>query len=105
MRFNTILMLMRLGPRRVIQFFAHLPNFLRLFWRLLTDSRVSIGPKMLLVLLLAYIFAPLDILPDFLLALGQIDDLLISYLGLRTFVRLCPKEVVREHVEAIAAGR
>ena len=105
MRFNTIVMLMRLGPRRVIQLLAHLPNFLRLFWRLLKDSRVPIGPKMLLVLISAYVFAPLDILPDFLLALGQIDDLLISYLGLRAFVRLCPEEVVREHVEAIAAGR
>ncbi len=105
MRFNTIAMLLRLGPRRIAQFFAHLPNFLRLFWRLLKDPRVSIKPKLLLVLILAYLVIPADLLPDVFLALGQIDDLLIVYFGLRLFIRLCPKEVVREHVEAIAAGR
>lgn len=98
-------MLVRLGPRKVVQFFAHLPNFLRLFWRLLKDSRVPIGPKLLLVLVLTYVVGPLDILPDFLLALGQIDDLLVTYWGIWVFVRLCPKAVVREHVEAIAGGR
>ncbi len=105
MRFHTMVMFLRWGPRKVVQFVAHLPNFLRLFWRLLRDSRVPIGPKLLLVLVLAYVVGPMDILPDFLLALGQIDDLLITYWGLWAFVRLCPKEVVREHVVAIAAGR
>jgi uncharacterized membrane protein YkvA (DUF1232 family) len=104
MQFSRIAMLMRLGPQRFVRFVSHLPQFFKLFWRLLKDSRVPISPKLLLVLILAYVFAPLDILPDFLLALGQIDDLLIIYLGLRAFVRLCPKEVVREHVQTIAAG-
>jgi uncharacterized membrane protein YkvA (DUF1232 family) len=56
-------------------------------------------------LVLLYVFSPLDLLPDFLAVLGQIDDLVVIFLGLRVFIRLCPKEVVREHVQAIAAGR
>lgn len=104
MRYSTIAMLIRLGPQRFVRFVLHLPNFFRLFWRLLKDSRVPIWPKMLLLLIAAYVFAPVDILPDFLLALGQVDDLLIIYLGIRAFIRLCPKEVVREHVQSIAAG-
>lgn len=89
----------------MVQFVAHLPSFLKLFWRLLKDARVPIGPKLILVLILAYFLVPIDFVPDIFLALGQIDDLVIGYLGLRLFVRLCPKEVVREHVAEIAAGR
>ena len=60
---------------------------------------------MLLLLVLLYVVMPTDLLPDFLLGLGQVDDLLVVFVGLRLFQRLCPKEVVREHVQAIAAGR
>jgi uncharacterized membrane protein YkvA (DUF1232 family) len=37
--------------------------------------------------------------------LGQIDDFVVILLGLRLFIRLCPPEVVQEHVKAVAAGR
>ncbi|GEM_PF-1557667 len=105
MRFGGLTTLFRLGPRRLWQLFYHLPSFLKLFWRLLKDRQVPIRPKLLLVLLLAYIVAPVDLLPDILIGLGQVDDLLVLFFGLRAFVRLCPKEIVREHVQAIAAGK
>lgn len=60
---------------------------------------------MLVVVILAYVLAPLDLLPDFMPGLGQIDDLIVIFLGLQLFLRLCPKEVVSEHVRAIANGR
>jgi uncharacterized membrane protein YkvA (DUF1232 family) len=105
MRLSSLTTLFRLGPRRLWQLFYHLPNFLKLFWRLLKDRRVPLWPKLLLLLLLAYIVAPADLLPDLLLGLGQVDDLVVLFLGLQAFVRLCPKEIVSEHVQAIAAGR
>ena len=105
MKFRTLATLFRFGPQRIAQLWYHLPNFLRLFWRLLKDPRVSYWPKLVLILVLLYVFSPIDLLPDFLAVLGQIDDLVVIFLGLRVFVRLCPKEVVREHVQAIAAGR
>lgn len=86
------------------QIFYHLPNFLRVFRRLLKDRRVPLWPKLLLILVLAYVVVPVDLLPDFLAGLGQVDDLVVIFLGLKAFVRLCPQEVVREHVQAIAAG-
>ncbi len=66
---------------------------------------MSLWPKLLLILVIAYVFMPLDLLPDFIAGLGQLDDLIVIFLGLRGFVRLCPREVVREHVQAIAAGQ
>ena len=72
---------------------------------MLNDRRVPLWPKLLVVLVLAYVVVPVDLLPDVFLGLGQIDDLIVLFLGLQAFVRLCPKEVVREHVLAIGAGQ
>jgi uncharacterized membrane protein YkvA (DUF1232 family) len=105
MRVSSLLALFRLGPHRLLRLISHLPNFLKLFWRLLKDRRVPLWPKLLLTLVLAYVIVPVDLLPDFLAALGQVDDLLVVFLGLQAFVRFCPQQIVREHVQAIAAGR
>ncbi|MEK7783048.1 MAG: DUF1232 domain-containing protein [Candidatus Binatota bacterium] len=105
MRLNSLFTLFRLGPLRLARLFYHLPNFLKLFWRLLGDRRVPPWPKLLLGLLLVYLFAPMDLVPDFLLGLGQIDDLVVIFLGLQAFVRLCPQKIVREHVQAISVGQ
>jgi uncharacterized membrane protein YkvA (DUF1232 family) len=105
MKLSPIALLRRLGLRRFIQFVAHLPSFVKLFSRLARDPRVSLSPKLILLAVLAYVILPVDLVPDFLLGLGQVDDLLVIFLGLNLFLRLCPRAIVREHVQLIAAGR
>jgi len=105
MSLSSLTFLRNLGLRRVMQLVAHLPSFVRLFSRLAKDSRVGFGPKLLLAGILAYLILPTDLFPDFLIGLGQADDLLVLFLGLKLFLRLCPKAVVQEHVQSIAAGR
>ncbi len=104
MRLGGLGNFLRFGPQRLLLSLAHLPNFLKLFWRLFKDGRVGFLPKLLLLLMAAYVVMPMDLLPDFFPGLGQLDDLLLIFLGLKGFIRLCPREVVREHVKAIAAG-
>ncbi len=105
MSLSSLALLRNLGLRRVMQLVAHLPSFVKLFSRLAKDSRVALGPKLLLAGILAYLIFPADLLPDFLVGLGQVDDLLVLFLGLKLFLRLCPKSVVQEHVRAIAAAK
>ena len=81
----------------------HLPNFARLYWRLFRDRRVSILPKALLVLTLAYVISPFDVIPDFVPVIGEMDDVAVVISGLWLFIRLCPPELVRETVHDIAA--
>ena len=47
----------------------------------------------------------LDPRPDFLIGVGQMDDLAVILGGLKLFLRLCPPEIVQEHLKAISAGR
>ncbi len=105
MRLSSLTLLRNLGLRRVVQLVTHLPSFVKLFSRLAKDSRVALGPKLLLAGILTYLIFPIDLLPDFLVGLGQVDDLLVLFLGLKLFLRLCPIAVVREHVRAIAAAK
>jgi uncharacterized membrane protein YkvA (DUF1232 family) len=77
----------------------------KLFTRLIKDERVALGPKLLVAALLAYTILPTDIVPDFLVGVGQLDDLVVLITGLKLFLRLCPAEVVREHLQRITTGR
>jgi uncharacterized membrane protein YkvA (DUF1232 family) len=88
---------------RFLQVLIHLPNFARLYWRLFRDGRVPILPKALVVLTLVYVVSPIDIIPDFIPVIGEMDDIVVVLSGLWLFIRLCPPEVVRETVHDIAA--
>lgn len=68
-------------------------------WRLFRDPRVPLPPKLLPPLVLAYLAMPVDLIPDFIPVLGQLDDILIVALGAGLFIRLCPEGVVMEHVQ------
>jgi len=90
------------GRAGVLRSLPHLPKLVRLHWRLLRDVRVPLWPKLLLVAALAYVVSPIDLLPDWLLGLGQVDDLAVVLLAARTFLQGCPPHVVREHVDVLA---
>lgn len=89
---------------RGLRFLRHLPHFVRLYWRLVTDGRVSVWPKALLALSVLYLVSPLDFIPDVIPFVGEVDDLLVLIVACRLFIYLCPPEVVREHVRRIDAG-
>jgi uncharacterized membrane protein YkvA (DUF1232 family) len=94
-----------LGWRGFFQFLAHLPKFFKLFSRLIKDPRVSIRAKLVVAVILTYLVLPSDLLPDFLIGVGQIDDLAVTLGGLKYFLRLCPTEVVEEHLKTISRER
>lgn len=76
----------------------------RLTWRLLTDGRVSPGLKAIPVATLLYVLSPIDLFPDVILGLGQLDDIGAILLGLMLFIKMCPPEVVRQHLQALVSG-
>jgi uncharacterized membrane protein YkvA (DUF1232 family) len=89
-------------PIRSADWLAELFRQARLIWRLWRDRRVPFLTKLVPPAILLYLFWPLDMLPDPLLGLGQLDDLAVILLGLRLFVALAPAEVVREHLSEMA---
>jgi uncharacterized membrane protein YkvA (DUF1232 family) len=76
----------------------------KLAYNLVLDARVPWLTKLIPVAALAYLFMPIDVLPDLALGLGQLDDLAILMLGLRTFFEFSPPEVVHEHLRRLVEG-
>ena len=89
---------------RGLRFVRYLPHFVRLYWRLFCDRRVSIWPKALLVFAALYVLSPIDLIPDFTPLLGEVDDIVLVIAACRMFMSLCPRDVVEEHVRQLDAG-
>lgn len=103
--FRSILRMQLFTPARVGGLVAYLPQFARVFYRLMKDERVSIIVKLVPFLILMLMFMPPVIELDFIPILGQLDWVLAIFLALKLFIWLCPAEIVREHVTRIAHGQ
>jgi uncharacterized membrane protein YkvA (DUF1232 family) len=77
---------------------------MQLVWRLMADPRVPFLPKMIVPLVAVYVLSPLDVVPDVLLVLGQLDDIALLFFGTKMFINLCPPDVVMEHRRALGGG-
>ncbi|MEU6781251.1 DUF1232 domain-containing protein [Nonomuraea angiospora] len=74
-----------------------LPDVLRLVRRLAADPDLPRGVRVRLVLLLAYLALPIDLVPDFIPLLGYADDAIIVTAVLRSVVRRAGLPAVRGH--------
>ena len=75
-------------------FWLNLFNSFRIAWKLLWDGRVPLSTKLIPVLVGLYILSPIDIVPDFIVGLGQMDDLALFLLGVQVFIAMSPKDIV-----------
>ena len=76
--------------------FMKLFNQVRLVLKLMADSRVPLYLKVIPVLSLLYVVMPIDLVPDMIPILGQLDDVGVIILGIETFIRMSPARVVSE---------
>ncbi|MBM4051051.1 MAG: DUF1232 domain-containing protein [Planctomycetes bacterium] len=74
-----------------------IPNVLKLTYRLLRDPRVSSVDKAMLGGLLVYLISPIDLVPDFIPVLGELDDLVLVALVFNRLVARAGRDVVLEH--------
>ena len=84
-----------------IELVKQLPAYARLAWDLVRDPRVPTEKKLILGAVAAYLMFPLDVIPDFIPGLGQVDDVAVVLLGLRWFINSAPEELVSEHLARI----
>jgi uncharacterized membrane protein YkvA (DUF1232 family) len=88
----------RTGAKRTVMgYVAELPRFLRLLWGLITDSRVAAFDKLLVAGAIAYIITPIDLIPDFIPFLGEVDDVFLLVLALRRLMENAGRSVLLAH--------
>jgi uncharacterized membrane protein YkvA (DUF1232 family) len=74
-----------------------LPDLVRLFRRLAADPDLPRGMRIRLMLLLAYLISPLDLIPDFVPVLGYADDVIIVAIALRSVTRKAGPDALERH--------
>lgn len=90
---------------RIDPFSLGLWTRLRLGWRLLRDPRVPSWPKLLApVITVLYVVSPVDVIPDFIPVLGQLDDIGVVAITLAIISMLAqwsPAEIVEQHLASL----
>lgn len=81
-----------------------LPDLLRLVRRLAADRTLGVGVRVRLVLLLAYLLMPIDLVPDFIPVVGYADDAVIVALVLRSVLKRAGPEALGRHWPGSPAG-
>jgi uncharacterized membrane protein YkvA (DUF1232 family) len=69
--------------------------------RLVADDRIPLAVRAIPALLVLYLAMPLDLVPDFIPILGQLDDIAVVIMAAGLFARFVPLRVIDEHIDAI----
>ncbi|HPP99969.1 MAG TPA: YkvA family protein [Termitinemataceae bacterium] len=77
------------GPQEIQEWF-HVLSYAR------RDPRIGFWPKFWAALAVGYMLSPIDLIPDFIPLLGQLDDLVILPLLFALAIRSIPPEVIRD---------
>ncbi|TLM72210.1 DUF1232 domain-containing protein [Pseudarthrobacter sp. NamB4] len=81
-----------------------LPDLLRLIRGLAADRTVDVAIRVRLVLLLAYLLLPIDLVPDFIPVIGYADDAVIVALVLRSVLKRAGPGALARHWHGSPAG-
>lgn len=88
----------RTGAKRTVMgTISEIPNFLRLLYGLITDNRVAAIDKLVVAGAIAYILIPIDLIPDFVPFLGEVDDVFLLILAIQRLISNAGRTVVSQH--------
>ena len=88
----------RTGAKRtVMDTIRQLPNYVRLLFGLLSDRRVATIDKLLVAAAVTYILAPVDLIPDFIPFLGEVDDVFLLVTALQRLIANAGRTVVTQY--------
>ncbi|MCK4835261.1 MAG: DUF1232 domain-containing protein [Candidatus Aminicenantes bacterium] len=79
-----------------IQYLLILPDLVHLMIKLLVDKEISSLYKSYILIALAYLVSPIDIIPDFIPITGFVDDLLVMVIILNKIINSQDKNVLNK---------
>ena len=74
-----------------------IPNLMGLLIGLLRDERVSQADKAILAGIVMYVIVPLDVIPDFIPFIGQVDDAYLLAISILRLLNRADRRVVMDH--------
>ena len=94
----------RAGAKRTVSsVIRQIPMYLKLLGGLLTDRRVPQLDKLLVGAAIVYILMPLDLIPDFIPFLGEVDDVFLLVTAIQRLISNAGKRVVMDYWQGPAS--
>jgi uncharacterized membrane protein YkvA (DUF1232 family) len=62
------------------------------------DGRIPAGVRLVVPALVLYLCLPIDLVPDFIPILGQVDDIVMIVVGVSMLTRYAPRGLIEEHL-------
>jgi len=102
---NVVNRLSQTLRREVLPVLGRVPSYGRLIYALATDAGLPAANKRALFLALGYQISPVDLIPGFIPVIGQLDDLLVMFWGIRTTLEKLPPERTDEILAGVNLTR
>lgn len=83
--------------RKMRELLLFIPNLMGLLIGLLRDERVSQADKAILAGVIMYVIVPIDIIPDFIPFIGQVDDSYLLAISILRLLNRADARVVMDH--------
>lgn len=83
----------------ILQYAMFIPDITILLWRLFKDKRVNSKIKLMLAGSIAYLASPINILPNFIPFVGEIDDIVVIFFILNYIISELPENIILENWE------
>lgn len=80
--------------QRIKQWAKSIKKDILVVWLIAKDKRTPNSVKFLALIIAAYAFSPIDLIPDFIPVLGYLDDIIIVPLGILLVIKLTPQNIV-----------
>jgi uncharacterized membrane protein YkvA (DUF1232 family) len=87
--------------QRLSQFAATIKDELTVYQLVMAHPSVPNAAKFLIGCAIAYLLSPIDLIPDFIPGLGQLDDLIIVPTLIFIALAIIPREIVEECRHAV----
>ena len=93
---SLILLARRLPPGNLRDLATVIPACVTTARRLRSDPRVPRRVKVVVLIALLWTLSPIDLIPEFVPVIGQVDDVIVIALALRYAARRIPMEALTE---------
>ena len=97
---NAVNRLSHAVRHQVIPIIGRMPSYGRLIYALASDGDLTAADKRSLFVALGYQISPVDLIPGFIPVIGQLDDILVMFWGIRTTL----EKLSEERGTALLAG-
>src|SRR5215210_1046629 len=83
--------------KKMREMLLFIPNLMKLLYDLLRDPRVSQADKAILAGIIMYVIVPIDVIPDFIPFIGQVDDSYLLAIAILRLLNRAERKVVLDH--------